>query len=104
MTGNPAADVRASMKPVSLTVALFGVAGSPASERARRNLRDAMAANGIPDETLEFVDVLEHPERAYAERVLATPTAIIRTASGIRRIAGTLELSSLSAALTERGR
>ena len=69
---------------------LYVSGDSPRSEQAIRHLRrlDGTALAGRYD--LEVVDVLQHPERAEADRVLATPT-LLRLAPGpSRRILGDL--------------
>ena len=57
-------------------------------ERAVDNLRHACDARLPGAYELEVVDVLEHPEVAEAEKVLATPTLIKRAPEPQRRIMG----------------
>jgi circadian clock protein KaiB len=40
--------------------------------------------------TLEIIDVLEHPELAESERILATPTLIKQLPPPLRRVIGDL--------------
>lgn len=69
---------------------LYVTGVSPRSERAVRNLR-AIIAEELDDQyELEVIDVLERPQLAEDERILATPTLIKRLPPPIRRIIGDL--------------
>lgn len=69
---------------------LFVAGSSPRSSRAVENLRrlgdDALGGRY----EMEVVDVLEHPERAEEERILATPTLIKHFPLPQRRVMGDL--------------
>jgi len=70
---------------------LYGVAGSPSTERARANLQAALDRLGAQPRPIVFVDVLAEPERAFAAGVLATPLLVLRNGTRAGRIAGTLD-------------
>ena len=62
------------------------------SERAMANLRrlcEESAASGIYYR-IEVIDVLEHPQLAEDERIIATPTLIKELPPPIRRVIGDL--------------
>lgn len=85
---------------------LFVSGSTPRSERAIANLR-RLCEDEFPDcYRLEVIDVLEHPEQAEAERVLATPTLIKQLPPPLRRVIGDLsnrEKVFLGLDLTPRG-
>ena len=60
------------------------------SERAIENLRKICESELKGDYTLEIVDVLERPQLAEEEKILATPTLIKELPVPIRRIIGDL--------------
>ncbi len=69
---------------------LYITGNTPRSERAVNNLRrlcDERLGNGY---TLEVIDVLEQPDVAETERVLATPTLVKETPPPTQRITGDL--------------
>jgi circadian clock protein KaiB len=87
---------RAAMKTPSsqsargLRLKLYIAGRSPRSRRAIDNLREiADLALGEPCE-IELIDVLEHPEQAERERILATPTLLKDFPLPRRRITGDL--------------
>ncbi len=66
------------------------IAGQTArSERAVGNLRHAQAHTGLNFD-LVIIDVLEHPELAEVDRILAVPTLIKESPPPGRRIIGDL--------------
>ena len=69
---------------------LFVAGSSPRSSRAVENLRrlgdDALGGRY----EMEVVDVLENPERAEEERILATPTLVKDSPPPQRRVMGDL--------------
>lgn len=60
------------------------------SERAIRNLRTLCENKLGSDYKLEIIDVLEHPQLAESDKILATPTLIRETPPPLRRIIGDL--------------
>ena len=80
----------AQRAPAKLVLRLYVAGGSPNSERARQNLRAALAH--LPQErvSVELVDVLRDPERALRDGVLVTPTLIRERPAPEQRFIGTL--------------
>src|SRR5688572_20478664 len=69
---------------------LYVAGNTPRSERAVANLRrlcSDVLRNGCD---VEVIDVLEQPQRAEEDRVLATPTVIRRVPGPERRVVGDL--------------
>ena len=60
------------------------------SERAIRNLRNIVNNDLGEDYELNVIDVLEYPEKAEEEKILATPTLVKKLPPPIRRIIGDL--------------
>lgn len=69
---------------------LYITGQTPRSQRAIRNLYETcqQALDGRYD--LTIIDVLEHPELAEEEKILATPTLIKVSPPPLRRIIGDL--------------
>lgn len=69
---------------------LFVTGYSPRSQRAIQNLRE-LCEKEYPDKyDLIIIDVLENPQLAEDEKILATPTLIKELPPPIRRIIGDL--------------
>ncbi len=89
----------------ALQLRLYITGQTPRSEKAIANLRRIMIAEGLEHAyELEIVDVLERPELAEEERILATPTLIRTLPPPIRRVIGDLsdwELVALGLDLNE---
>ncbi len=71
---------------------LYVTGKTPRSERAIANLRrlcEENAANGV-NYRIEVIDVLDHPQLAEQEKILATPTLIKELPPPIRRVIGDL--------------
>lgn len=60
------------------------------AERAIANLRRICEEELSAEYELEIIDVLEHPQLAEDERILATPTLIKRLPPPLRRVIGDL--------------
>lgn len=60
------------------------------SQRAIDNLRQICEADLSGDYDVEVVDVLEHPQLAEDEKILATPTLVKRLPEPVRKIIGDL--------------
>ncbi|VTS05505.1 circadian clock KaiB family protein [Tuwongella immobilis] len=69
---------------------LYVTGQSPRSHRAIANLKRICESTALPDYTIEIIDVLERPQVAELERILATPTLIKELPQPIRRIIGDL--------------
>lgn len=72
---------------------LFVLGDTPKSQAAIINLR-RICENEIPNAyELEIVDVLQHPELAEEDRILATPTLIKKAPPPVHRIIGDMSLT-----------
>ena len=69
---------------------LYITGTSPRAEAAIRNLRRICAEELDGRYELEIIDVLEKPEAAETDRVLATPTLIKQLPPPLRRVIGDL--------------
>jgi circadian clock protein KaiB len=69
---------------------LYVTGRTPASSRALQNLRRLCEAELGGAYRLEIIDVLEHPQLAEEERILATPALIRRLPLPMRRLVGDL--------------
>ncbi|EPR44409.1 KaiB domain protein [Desulfovibrio sp. X2] len=72
------------------SLTLFITGNGPASARAEQNLRRICDHAMDGQVRLEIVDVLQSPELAEEEGILATPTLIKRAPPPIRRLIGDL--------------
>lgn len=91
------------MDPVRLTLYVAG--DSVRSQQAIANLRRIVGAGVEGDAEYSVVDVLEHPERAEAARILTTPTVVREAPAPARRVTGDLsDLRTVVAALGLRRR
>ena len=70
------------------TLKLFITGSNPRTEAAIANLRRICDEDLKGRYSLEIVDVLENPEAAENERVLATPTLIKQLPPPLRRVIG----------------
>lgn len=78
-----------------LLLRLYITGMTPRSEQAIRNLRRIMADELADSYELEIIDVLERPQLAEDERIVATPTLIKRLPPPLRRIIGDLSDSEV---------
>jgi circadian clock protein KaiB len=69
---------------------LYVTGTSPRTQVAIDNLNRICAAELDGRYELEIIDVLEHPQRAEDERILATPTLIKQLPPPLRRVIGDL--------------
>lgn len=63
---------------------------TPRAEKAIANLRRICREELQGQYQLEIIDVLEHPQLAEDEKILATPTLIKRLPPPLRRVIGDL--------------
>ena len=68
---------------------LYVTGRSPRSERAIANLK-TLCEEELQDYTLDIIDVLERPQLAENEKIMATPTLIKELPLPLRRIIGDL--------------
>lgn len=84
------------------SLVLFGVRNSPSTERAIANLKAVLEDQGLQDEEITFVDILERPECSYDARIFATPTLIIKKGDVSGRFVGTLDATDQLRAVISR--
>jgi circadian clock protein KaiB len=75
-----------------ISLVLYVAGQSPHSLNALGNLRRFCETQlgGRVEIDLEVVDVLRHPDRALADRVLLTPALVKRAPAPVRRVVGDL--------------
>jgi circadian clock protein KaiB len=70
---------------------LYITGRTPRAERAIANIRDLCASGDLPgDYELVVIDVLERPQLAEDEKILATPTLVKELPPPLRRVVGDL--------------
>lgn len=69
---------------------LYVTGTSPRAQVAIGNLKRICEAGMLGKYELSIIDVLEHPEQAESDRILATPTLIKQLPPPMRRIIGDL--------------
>ncbi len=74
--------------PPTFRIRLFILGSTPRSQRAIVKLRGLAAT--LEGATLEIVDVLEHPEAAARENILAAPTLVVQLGDSEERLVGDL--------------
>lgn len=77
----------------SYRLRLYILGTSPKSQAAEENLRRICDQELAGRYTLEVVDVLQHPERAEQDRVLATPMLIKLEPSPEQRVVGDMSIT-----------
>lgn len=76
--------------PPQWELRLYVAGSSPRSLRAVENLR-RLCDELLPDaHTVEIVDLLDEPDRARQDDILAIPTLVRRTPGPVRRVIGDL--------------
>lgn len=71
-------------------IRLYVAGATAASERAERNLRTLCREHLGEEAEIEVVDLLERPQLAEDEKILAVPTAIRYLPEPVRRVIGDL--------------
>jgi len=69
---------------------LYVTGYTPNSRRAIDNIREICDAELGNQYQLEIIDVLEHPQLAEDERIIATPTLVRKLPPPLRRVIGDL--------------
>jgi circadian clock protein KaiB len=69
---------------------LYISGNSPRAQAAIANLRRICEEDLAGRYSLEIVDVLEHPDAAEADKILATPTLVKQLPPPLRRVIGDL--------------
>jgi circadian clock protein KaiB len=78
------------MKPETIHLKLYITGITPRSQSAISNLREICTTEFGLDYRLDIIDVLEHPEMAEQEKILATPSLIKTLPPPISRLIGDL--------------
>jgi circadian clock protein KaiB len=81
---------RGTARLSTFVLKLYVTGASPRTERAIANLQHICESELAGRYTLAIVDVLEDPEAAERDRVLATPTLIKELPLPLRRVIGDL--------------
>lgn len=89
------------MEAIKHTFRLFITGQSPRSQRAVTNLRRLCETQLAGDFEIEVVDVLERPDAAEDDKVIATPTLILLLPPPSRRLVG--DLSDMAQVRLELG-
>jgi circadian clock protein KaiB len=76
--------------PQTYLLRLFVTGSSPRAQTAIANLRRICEQELRGQYELEIIDILEHPQLAEDERILATPTLIKQLPPPLRRVIGDL--------------
>src|SRR4051794_22047356 len=88
----PAAGSRRSKprKPKTFTLRLYVAGQSPKSVRAFANLKVLCEQHLKGRYRIEVIDLLEHPEMARGDQIVAIPTLVIKLPQPVRKIIGDL--------------
>ncbi len=78
------------MLRTELRLRLYVTGRTPQSQRAIENLRQICESELEGRYEVQVIDVLEHPELAEREKILATPTLVKRLPQPVRKIIGDL--------------
>ena len=85
---------------VGVVLRLYVSGHTTRSEQALANARRLLSQPGAAAVDLEVIDILQHPELAEEENLLATPTLIKVAPPPIRRVIGDLsDMQAVSDAL-----
>lgn len=76
--------------PLQYALKLYIAGQSSKMRKAIANLREICEAEMSGRYELEVIDVLEHPQRAEEDRILATPTLVKQSPLPLRRVIGDL--------------
>lgn len=69
---------------------LYVTGRTPASQRALSNLEQICRTELKGEYEIEVIDILEHPQLAEYEKILATPTLVRQLPEPVRKIIGDL--------------
>ena len=73
-----------------LKLRLYLTGNTPTSERALINLKELMENELKTQYELEIIDILENPQLAEDEKIIATPTLLKQLPLPVRKIIGDL--------------
>jgi circadian clock protein KaiB len=77
-------------KAPGLRLRLYIAGNAPNSMRAIANCRAICDEHFASEHELEIVDLLEHPKRALADRIIVTPTLLKLLPLPVQRVIGSL--------------
>jgi len=86
----PSRSTRGKTKKSGLRLRLYVAGNAPNSLRAIANVRAICDEHLASGHELEIVDMLEHPERALADRIIVTPTLLKILPLPVERVIGNL--------------
>jgi circadian clock protein KaiB len=81
---------RLKTKKTALSLRLYVAGNAPNSLRAIANARAICDEHFAARHDLEIVDLLEHPSRALADRIIVTPTLLKLSPLPAQRVIGNL--------------
>jgi circadian clock protein KaiB len=81
---------RLKTKKAALSLRLYVAGNAPNSLRAIANARAICDEHFAAGHDLEIVDLLEHPRRALADRIIVTPTLLKLAPLPAQRVIGNL--------------
>jgi circadian clock protein KaiB len=80
----------AQKKPVAWTLRLYVAGQTPKSIRAFANLNRLCEKHLKGLYQIEVIDLLEHPDMARGDQIVAIPTLVIKLPQAVRKIIGDL--------------
>jgi circadian clock protein KaiB len=101
-TGNPNGAPTKEPTLSNYLLKLYVTGKTPRAEKAIANLRRICEEDLNGRYELQIIDVLEHPQLAEDEKILATPTLIKRLPPPLRRVIGDLSRQGQGAARAGR--
>ena len=79
---------------MTIRLTLYIAGNTPYADQAIANLRRLCETDVCEEVHLEIVDVIEHPDRARDQKILAIPTLIRELPKPMRRLIGDLSRTS----------
>jgi|SRR5882672_977181 len=89
-TVEPSRAARVKTKKSGLQLRLYVAGHGPNSLRAIANARAICDEHFASEHELEIVDMLDHPRRALADKIIVTPTLLKLVPLPVRRLIGDL--------------
>ena len=86
----PRAKAKTAKKPQLFKLLLYVAGQTPKSVRAFANLKKLCEEHLSGRYQIEVVDLLEHPERARGDQIVATPALVVKLPQAVRNIIGDL--------------
>jgi circadian clock protein KaiB len=89
-TARPRARTTTPKKPPAWKLRLYVAGQTPKSIRAFANLEKLCHEHLKGRYQIEVIDLLDHPDMARGDQIVATPTLVIKLPQPVRRIIGDL--------------